>query len=365
MRKILFSVCGVGLGHATRIHSIINDVRKSARYRIAAAESTYDYFRHAKMHPVKLEGFDFFQRKFTFSLFLTVLNNIKFPIALTKNYMMLSKIIDRFRPNLIINDSEPASLLIAKNRCIKNYLLTNWVSTLDELKYIPRQFFTRPIKFQIYLIRKLMNRSLKYSTRVIAPSFDLNKPRNPKISNVGAIIRQVPEQVDEINTISDFYLVTFGGSNVGKIPFKMLVKILKKYRDKRFVFTAPFVERKRRASNILELPLTEKYLSYLKACNGVISLAGHSSISEILVFKKPSLIIPVRNHIEQLANANYVQRKGLASALISKKFNEKLLKKKIDDFFWSERKIQRNVERANVDGDGSRRVRSIIMRDIR
>lgn len=52
------------------------------------------------------------------------------------------------------------------------------------------------------------------------------------------------------------------------------------------------------------------FLSYMKRCKGVVSTAGFETICEAMYFKKPVLLIPLKNHYEQRCNALDAVRAG-------------------------------------------------------
>jgi len=45
------------------------------------------------------------------------------------------------------------------------------------------------------------------------------------------------------------------------------------------------------------------YLEYLRVSKAVITLAGQLTLNECLAYKKPTMIYPIKNHVEQLMNA--------------------------------------------------------------
>ncbi len=47
----------------------------------------------------------------------------------------------------------------------------------------------------------------------------------------------------------------------------------------------------------------EKYLAKMSTCAGLISTAGFESVAEAMYLKKPVMMVPVPNHIEQMINA--------------------------------------------------------------
>jgi uncharacterized protein (TIGR00661 family) len=59
----------------------------------------------------------------------------------------------------------------------------------------------------------------------------------------------------------------------------------------------------------------EKYLAKMSACAGLISTAGFESVAEAMYLKKPVMMVPVPNHIEQMINAydGQLSRAGIAA----------------------------------------------------
>ncbi len=82
---------------------------------------------------------------------------------------------------------------------------------------------------------------------------------------------------------------------------------------------------------------TEEIGSILKVSSLVVSRAGINSVSEIIVLKKPALLIPlpVSQKDEQLKNAELVEKIGLGEILQQKELNSEVFLKKIDEMMSS------------------------------
>jgi UDP:flavonoid glycosyltransferase YjiC (YdhE family) len=66
---------------------------------------------------------------------------------------------------------------------------------------------------------------------------------------------------------------------------------------------------------------------YLKACDMVISRAGHGTITQSMCYGKPMILIPTPSHTEQLNNAKQAEKLGVAKVIEQEKLNkENLLK---------------------------------------
>ena len=83
---------------------------------------------------------------------------------------------------------------------------------------------------------------------------------------------------------------------------------------------------------------------YLKACDLVISKAGHGTLTQSVSYGKPMILIPTPSHTEQLNNAYRLKELGVAEVLeqhqvsretllemIRKMFNDDTYKKRMDE----------------------------------
>ncbi|MCZ2479348.1 glycosyltransferase family protein [Aquirufa nivalisilvae] len=68
----------------------------------------------------------------------------------------------------------------------------------------------------------------------------------------------------------------------------------------------------------------EKYLEKMSQCAGLISTAGFESIAEAMYLSKPTMMVPVPNHIEQMINAFDASHAG--AGLAAKTFDLSLFK---------------------------------------
>jgi UDP-N-acetylglucosamine--N-acetylmuramyl-(pentapeptide) pyrophosphoryl-undecaprenol N-acetylglucosamine transferase len=108
------------------------------------------------------------------------------------------------------------------------------------------------------------------------------------------------------------------------------------------------------------MPFIDNYLEHLKICRGVISLAGFSTISETLDYRKPSLVIPIKNHLEQMLNAHMLERLGLANTCKIDGKSE-VLERKLKAFFRDEDSLRQRVEKYRLNPKGADEAAEIIL----
>lgn len=363
MKRILFGVYGFGLGHATRIHAIIERL-KDFEIKIVASGDAYDYFRKLRMNPIPLKSFVYGTTSFSFSWFWTFIENINFPINMIMDYYKLSEIVKRFKPDIIFSDSEPASFMFSVNRKIPNAFLTNLISVVQEKENLPKEIITPQIKAQISVIENMLDIVLKSSDRIFFPTFEKYRLQR-KVKQTDVIVRKTIDELEDEEKIrkklkiyDDFYLVTFGGSLVGIELLDVLMKIFPKFSNKKFIISSRKYKKTIVKKNMIIMPFIRNYLEYLKICRGVICLSGHSTLSEIIAYKKPCLTIPILGQVEQITNANTIMRNKFGSAIFFEegKINEKKVYTKLRSFFRDEQKFRRNLRKCKLKGKGAQEI---------
>lgn len=365
--RILASVCGIGLGHSTRIFSILEKLKKEAELSVVASKISYKYLKDRGYKPSSIMEVDLKGDEFAVHTIDSIIENLDFPIQILKNYPIFSEIIEKSDPDLIFCDTEPTSFLMSRIKDIKLVSLTNYISSLSETMNIPKKFMKRETKTQLNMMQRVTDAMVKYSDLTLNISINQRESLSKKIKNIGLVIRKQPGDLLSDNYLKskirqdDFYLVSFGGAPLGTTLFKPLLKELKKFNDKKFIVSSSYkVEKIQKIGNITVFPFIDNYLEYLKICNGVISLAGFSTISETLAYKKPSLVIPIRNHIEQLLNAQLLKDLKLAeTCLIEKDFS--LIERKLKSFFNREDELQQRILKSKLNTHGADDAAEIIL----
>jgi UDP:flavonoid glycosyltransferase YjiC (YdhE family) len=90
---------------------------------------------------------------------------------------------------------------------------------------------------------------------------------------------------------------------------------------------------------------------YLKACDLVVSRAGHGTITQSICFGKPMVLIPTPSHTEQVNNALRVKEMGIAEVLDQKDVSRDTLAKVIDGML-SDEGCQKKIEEVQKDISG-------------
>ncbi len=147
-------------------------------------------------------------------------------------------------------------------------------------------------------------------------------------------------------------ILVMGGSRGSEFINEEFIKIvpdlLDKYRIIHITGERDYEKYKRQEKdNYKVLPFvvpTEMY-RYYDMCDLIISRAGANSVSEIIYTKRPAILIPLPRTFmdEQIKNAEYAKRVGLATVLTEKEVNPRSLITAIENSFKDWQKIAGKV----------------------
>lgn len=352
-KKVLVIITGIGYGHSIRETAILDKLKEN-NYDIVVAgySNSYDYFEF-KYDTLELYGPKFPERKFKFSAFSAVLSNLLLPFKQLINLHRLRRVCKIFDPDIIIGDFEPSSLSIAKNK--PHFLIFNFDPEIYE-EYCKEN--KNKLKLQHFYIDHYYKKAFKQNVPVIVPSVSGKKSRN-KIIYVNPIIRELPEKNNILNKYKDPIIISLGGSYFGSEILERLLRILPEFENDFIIFSYKTLGKSQK--NIHFFPFKENFLEYINSCKAIITFGGHNTISEAVVLKKPCLVFPVPNYIEQILNAYEIEKKGLGMSKVLKyPIDDEEVKSTLKYFFKKIPEIQDNLDKNEVKGNGAEQVVEII-----
>lgn len=341
MARIWYSVMGEGYGHSTRSAEIIKKLKEKHTVMITGFDKSYFYLK--KIFPKtthKIEGPNFVHKENEIDIKGTVIEFIKtLPANSQKNMIHILRIINKFKPDLIISDFEPASHYFA-------YFLGIPLISLDNMNVLSRckvKVKTEDILdyYSAVSVINLFNPRSDYHlifTLKDFPKKDKNVELFPPVLR-NEILSTKPNK-------KDFILVY----QTSKTNIR-LIENLKKLNNK-FVFYG--MNASKTEKNILFKKFSKNgFIRDLADCKGVIMTGGFTTISEAIYFKKPMLIIPSENQYEQKFNGDTIEEMGIGlcrletnkenlQGFISKISSYEKNFKKISD--WDQKKILDRLE---------------------
>ena len=370
MKKVLMSVVGIGLGHATRSEAVYRCITKKARTKILTYSDSYKYYKNVKIPSEDFGGYVYKGSGYAFDVMLQIMDFFKNPTKLKRDYARFRDIANKFKPDIVFSDSEPNAFFYAVNRGLPNYTLTNLITTMVNYKFLPRKFKTKEVSLQNLLLNRLMKFMLKKGDELVVPSFESNVKFIDKVRYTDLIVRKKPSELRSAKKLKkklgidrEFYYVHVGGAEIEKYLLPILESILSSFKDEFFVISSNYATNKViKKGNMIIYPFIKNAPEYIKLSKGIISPAGHSSISEGIIYKKPMLVIPIRNHVEQFVNAFLLKKEGFGEAcFFEKRVSAKALKESIVAFFNNRDVLERNLKKAKFKGDGAKQIANLVL----
>lgn len=299
--KYLFVITGIGFGHTMREEAIIREILKKdkdAEIKVATYGMAVNYFKR-RFPLTEIIGQKFPDTSYEVDATKVIFSNLFYPFQYFNNIKKIKNLIERFKPDIVISDAEPEGIAAAKKANYKSVYVYN----LD-LRHVK---FEQNFGLYTYIIKKAVNYSYRNSTQAIVPVLTQQPRIEGQINYVNPIIRDLPTDLPlEPRLMKEFgfskqpILVTIGGAKFGIRLVKNIINVANYYDENFIVFG---VNIKAKSDNVTVLPFQPNFLEYLKISKALISLAGHCILSEVLVYKKPSLIFPIPNYLEQYQNA--------------------------------------------------------------
>jgi uncharacterized protein (TIGR00661 family) len=335
--KVLFSPCGIGLGHVSR--------------SVTIAEKLIDYGSNV-LFSTYLEGIDYVQRHNLPVIEVPDISLVNDPTgridlkatsistgiyAFPTFMQQVSaeiKIMKSFKPDLVFSDTRLSSIYAAKLLHLPVVLLIN-----QFLPRIPRNNDRYVYRFLDGVILTILGSSWALSDVIIIPDFpepytisveSLRIPNNylERVLFVGSVLSKKPEDVDgstirkNLSLSEDAILIYAGisGPKPERLPLiRKLEPILKELsQDFKVVMSMGNPEGGNEPvldGNFVKIPWIENRFEFLKASDIMISRSGHETIMQSVSYGKPSILIPVPNHPEQYGNARRAKKLGIAEPM--------------------------------------------------
>ncbi|PIN99658.1 hypothetical protein COT72_05260 [archaeon CG10_big_fil_rev_8_21_14_0_10_43_11] len=365
MRKLLFVPSGVGLGHATRTHAIINKIKKHAEYKIASYGSALKYFERQGFSPVGLRGFDY-HGEYSFELLKTLVKEADLFFKLAGDYLRISKLQKDYPFDTIVSDSDPIGLISANFLKTRSVLIENLQGAIREAKFVPKRF-QEGLGYQLAFLEQIDHYVVQYVDDVIVPSFDKTPFKMSKKHNVGLVINPTfDEQALRSSAKQDYICVPIPGSTLTYDIVNQLLHVFKRFPKENFFLLNFPTKTIKRVGNVYLFPLLgeDEVLSYLHGAKAVISFAGFSTLTNIAYLKKPSLILPLPNHIEQVANATFFRRNKLAEVVYPRKgYDKDLVEKALTRVLKEAKTYSENIEAMRFDFNGAQRAAQLLLKE--
>jgi len=312
MAKILYGVCGEGLGHASRSRILIKYLKKKDHdIRIVAGGKAYKLLSKEFDQVYKSEWPMVLYKNNKVKIVHTLLRFIhRTIVGTTKKFFVIRKLIKEFKPDLLITDSEPISFYAAFFSKIKRLSIDN----PQVLLYRKYKVKFREIPAWLFLCF-VLKISLFNANKYIIYDFSDEQIKDEKALFLkpliqDGILKQKPTYGNHV-----FVYQT-------SISNEYLSQVLKKM-DERFVIYG--MNKNLTDGNLIYKKFNEKdFYQDISSAKAIITNGGFTVISEALHLKKPIFCLPIQHQFEQMLNGRFIEMLGAGVSYI--KYGEKDLK---------------------------------------
>lgn len=331
MARIIYSICGEGLGHAFRSAEIILELRKKHNVLIIAASSRIsDYLKKRFKNVETFEGIRLSYKENTIDDYTTLRNYMKWLLESPKTIKKLFNIFRKFKPDLLITDFEGVTAITANMLNIPVVCVCN-IHAMTKLKY------KTPEKYRLIgtKIKIVVNTIFPKADYHLIVSFFKEKPKNNNVSLYPPVIRK---EFYNMKTKKKNYILVYQTSDT----HSKLISYLKKI-DYDFIIYG-FNKEGEEGNIVFRKFDYAQMIRDLAECNACIANGGFTFITEAIFLHKPLLCVPIKGQFEQILNSIYVKKLGYGEMY------DHINKKKIENFISNLKKYEntlRHVKREN------------------
>ena len=296
MARILYSCCGEGQGHSSRVHTITRALTALGHeVKILASHKAFKVLKPRLSDVREIPGFTFVYRNNRVELMASAWGNLPLLRQRGRVIREIAGLIESWQPHLAITDFEPflpRAAELTGLRCI----------SLDHQGVIPFAHPPLPWDQRVSALaaRAVVGLTDYHAEARLATSFYY--PPLPAGSNSHFYPPILREKVRQIVPRDDGHVVVYQTSS----SFTLLPELLKHlpFRFKVFAYEhAPGED-----GNVSYYPRSDaSFIEEVGTASWVLTNGGYTLMSEALFLGKPVFSLPVAWQFEQWLNAYYLQ----------------------------------------------------------
>lgn len=296
MKRVLFVVNGFGLGNSTRTHAILENLSHQCQVDLCTSANSYNYFKsktNLYQNIYKLNALTYRPGKILKALFLKSNR-----LAFKSNLNTLYHILTHNEYSLVVVDSDYVAPLIGKKLGLKVVSINNSINGIKRFNFsLMFKSFSQFILEGLDFLYQQMT-----AQYVIVPTFHQKAYLEGKYYYLPPIVRKGLSQKKEASECKRVLLL-FSGASFHDYSEEV----------RELITQNPHINFSYVGESFWEFENLEHYNKYdnsIKLINEhdfIISNAGFSSLSEIVLSQTPALILPIEGHYEQLVNAHWVK----------------------------------------------------------
>jgi len=299
--RILYGVVGEGMGHATRSSVILEHLTREHEVHVVVSGRARDYLAQRFENVHKIWGLTIQYEGNSVRKLGTLLENLKGAVkGFPENIKAYFKLVDDFKPDVVVSDFESFSYLYAKNHLLPCISVDN-MQIINRCKHAPELLAGHERDFE--LTRNIVKAKLPGCFHYLIATFFRPELRKDRTTLLPSILR--PEILAAKSEPGE-HLLVYQTSTTNTQLMDALKKSglpCKVYGVRRGIPSDEVDE------NLTFRPFSEAgFIDDLRSCRAVVAGGGYTLMSEAVYLHKPMLSLPVQGQFEQTLNALYLQQ---------------------------------------------------------
>jgi uncharacterized protein (TIGR00661 family) len=306
MATIFYSLAGEGRGHATRVRSIVEELRHVHDIHIFTSNQAFDLlrpiYRGTEIKVRKIPGFAFsYDKNGKLDYLQTFIEGLKTLAEFPKYIRYFQDKMNRHKPDLVITDFEPI-LPRAALRCDIPYISIDHQHFLThyDLSHLPAR-----LKGTVEMMSSVVRLFYSDQRRTVISSFYFPplkaKVGQERVDQVGVLLR--PEIRYARPILGSHYTIYLRRN----VPEEFL-QLLQNWDRPIHLFGLG--ARPRRGKMEFRKIDAMDFANSLITCKGLVSTAGNQLLGEALYLQKRILVFPEPGNEEQEVNGHFLNRTG-------------------------------------------------------
>ncbi|MFH1240074.1 MAG: glycosyltransferase family protein [Candidatus Diapherotrites archaeon] len=301
MAKILFSVCGVGMGHATRSSVLIRHLMKDHKVVISSYGPAHEFLKKDFGEGQKLKWFQLLFEDNGYRKMKTMLYNApRAPRVMASNLYKLAKFVKSENPDIIISDFDVNAVYIGE--ILKIPVIT--ISSMHIMENIKIKMSMKD-KLMYYSTEQPVLTAFRPSDQIFVTYYFKPGVKEKRKQFFGPLVRD--NFINSRTSDGAYHLVYFPESELEKI-----IPVLKKFKDERFLIYGTDTKNKKGNLEFVENSHDQFYYDFAN-CSSVFSHGGISLTSEAIMLNKPIYTFSNKEFYERYFNGSILRQLGFGN----------------------------------------------------
>lgn len=352
MATIFWSMAGEGRGHATRMRTLVEQLRHEHKIVLFAPADAFKFLSplyansDLNVEVEEIPGLLFKYENKKLHLIKSILSGGRFlQKTLPSLQERLRKRIENEKPDLILTDFEPALPRAATQCGIPFVSLSHQHFLVSyDLSSLPKR-----LRFHAWMMSWAVKAYYSGQKKTLVSAFfeGTLKKRYKKVIPLGPMIN---EDIRNAEITKGGYLLSYMRSITEMSAIEELEKSKQRIKLYGMGERPPM-------GNISFHPISpESFVNDLAGCGGVICAAGNQLLGECLYLGKPVLAVPEKVHHEQMINSHFLKQMGCGDFVPI----EELRLSHIENFLEKRETYEKSLEKTCQKLDGTQHAAKLL-----